>query len=89
MELFENQQNPSPLGTLGKHPKGEKLSLTKVNNETEDFLHEVFTKMENKDCKDLRRQFIVPDMPFTMALYLDKVMAVGTHRVLKLLIRHT
>ena len=32
-ELLENQQNPSPLDTLGKRPKGEKLSLTKVDKE--------------------------------------------------------
>jgi len=75
MELLENQQNPSPLDTLGKRPKGEKLSLTKVDKEMEDFFHEAFSTIENKDHKDLRRQFIVPDTPFTMALYLDKVMA--------------
>ena len=89
MELLENQQNPSPLDTLGKRPKGrpnmssglgsetfcQKLSLTKVDKETEDFLHEAFSTMENEDRKDLRRQFIVPDTPFTMAPYLDKVMA--------------
>ena len=74
-ELLENQQNPSPLDTLGKRPKGKKLSLTKVDKETEDFLHEVFSTMENEDCKDLRRQFMVPGTPFTMVSYIDKVMA--------------
>jgi len=75
MELLENQQNPSLLDMLVKHPKFEKLSLTKVDKEMEDFLHEAFSTMENEDRNDLRRQFIVPDTPFTTVPYLDKVMA--------------
>ena len=42
----------------------------------EDFLCETFTALENEDRKDNRKQFIMPDTPFTKAPCLNKVMAV-------------
>ena len=75
MELLEDEQNRSPVDTTGNRPKGEKLPLTKVEKETEDFLREAFTALDNEDRKSVRKRFIVPDTPFTMAPHLDKVMA--------------
>ena len=75
MELLEDEQNRSPVDTMGNRPKGEKLPLTKVEKETEDFLREAFTTLDNEDRKSIRKRFIVPDTPFTMAPHLDKVMA--------------
>lgn len=74
MELLKSQQNASPLDTLEKYPNGEKLPLTKVGKEMEDFVCEAFTNMENDVRKDIRKQFIVLNTPFTMAPHIDKVM---------------
>ena len=89
MELLENQQNPSPLDTLGKRPKGEKLSLTKVDKEMEYFLHEAFSTMENEDHKDLQRQFIVPDALSPWRRTLTKSWQQSAQSALKLQIRRT
>ena len=75
MELGEDEQSGNSLDTSGNRSKSEKLSLTKVEKETEEFLHESFTALENDVRKDIRKRFIVPDAPFTMAPRLDKVMA--------------
>ena len=56
---LEDNQDADKVGSAVKHPKGEKLCLTKVEENTENFLHEAFTPMDNEDCKDLRIQFIV------------------------------
>ena len=74
MEL-EDEQDANSSDTKADHPKGEKLCLTEVEKETRDFLREVFNTLDNEDCKDIRRKFIVPDTSFTTPPRLDKVMA--------------
>ena len=54
---------------------GDKIRPVKVHEETELVLQKAFAPLKNQDRRALRRQFLVPDMPLTMALKLDKVMA--------------
>ena len=56
-------------------PSGDEIRPVKVREETELVLQNAFTPLKNPDRRALRRQFVVPDMPLTMALKLDKVMA--------------
>ena len=75
-EQMELEDNPADVDfKSGKHPKGEKLRLTKVEESTEDFLREVFKPMSNEDQKELRGKFIVPDTTVTTPPCLDKLMA--------------
>ena len=80
---LEDNQDADKVGSAVKHPKGEKLSLTKVEKSTKNFLCETFTPMDNEDRKDLRSQFIVPDTPFTTPPHLDKLMAVEFSKSVK------
>ena len=54
---------------------GDEICPVKVCEETELILQKAFAPLKNQDCRALRRQFLVPDMPLTMAPKLDKVMA--------------
>ena len=54
---------------------GDEIRPVKVREETELVLQNAFTPLKNPDRRALRRQFLVPDMPLTMAPKLDKVMA--------------
>ena len=56
-------------------PSGNKIHPVKVRDESELVLHKAFTPLKNPDRHALRRQFVVPDLPITMAPKLDKVMA--------------
>ena len=51
---LEDNQDADNVGSAVKHLKRKKLCLTKVEESTENFLHEVFTPMDNKYRKDLR-----------------------------------
>ena len=57
-------------------PSGD--DTIKVCEKTELVLQNVFTPLKNLDHKMLRCQFLVLDMPLTMTLKLDKIMAAGT-----------
>ena len=54
---------------------GDEIRPVKVREETELVLQKAFAPLKNQDHRALRRQFLVPDMPLTMAPNLDKVMA--------------
>ena len=54
---------------------GDEIRPVKVREDTELFLHRAFTPLKNPERRALRRQFLVPDSPVTMAPKLDKVMA--------------
>ena len=54
---------------------GNEIRPVKVREETELVLQKAFEPLKNQDRRALRRQFLVPDMPLTMAPKLDKVMA--------------
>ena len=54
---------------------GDEIRRVKVREETELVLQKAFVPLKNQDRRALRRQFLVPDMPLTMAPKLDKVMA--------------
>ena len=54
---------------------GDEIRPVKVREETELVLQKAFAPLKNQDRRALRRQFLVPDMPLTMAPKLDKVMA--------------
>ena len=54
---------------------GDEIRPVKVREETELILQKAFVPLKNQDCRVLRRQFLVPDMPLTIAPKLDKVMA--------------
>ena len=54
---------------------GDKIRPVKVREDTELLLQRAFTPLKNPDRRALRRQFLVPDSPVTMAPKLDKVMA--------------
>ena len=41
----------------------------------EEFLCKVFIPVNNAECRQLRQQYIIPDIPFTTSPRLDKVMA--------------
>ena len=83
MELQDANGDADEVGNSAKRPKGEKLCLTKVEDTTEQFLCEVFTPMQNEDCKDLCSKFIVPDTPFTTPPHLDKLMATECSKSVK------
>ena len=53
---------------------GDRLRPVKVGEATEAILQQAFTPLKNADRLMLRRQFLVPDLPITMAPKLDKVM---------------
>lgn len=53
---------------------GDRLRPAKVGEATEAILQQAFTPLKNADRLALRRQFLVPDLPITMAPKLDKVM---------------
>ena len=63
------------LETLTLTSSGEEICPVKVHEETELVLQKAFAPLKNQDCRALRRQFLVPDMPLTMAPKLDEVMA--------------
>ena len=54
---------------------GDEIRRVKVREETELVLQKAFVPLKNQDRRALRRQYLVPDMPLTMAPKLDKVMA--------------
>ena len=54
---------------------GDEIRPVKVREETELVLQKAFAPLKNQDHRALRHQFLVPDMPLTMAPKLDKVMA--------------
>ena len=54
---------------------GDEVRPVKIRDESELVLHKAFTPLKNPDRRALRRQFVVPDLPITMAPKLDKVMA--------------
>ena len=54
---------------------GDEIRRVKVCEETELVLQKAFVPLKNQDHRALRRQYLVPDMPLTMAPKLDKVMA--------------
>ena len=54
---------------------GDEIRLVKVHEDTELLLQKAFTPLKNPDRRALRRQFLVPDLPISMAPKLDKVMA--------------
>ena len=81
IQLKDANLNAYKVGKSVKHPKGEKLHSTKVEENTEQFLWEVFTPMDSDDCKDLRNKLIVLDTPFTTSPHLNKVMAAEAQRV--------
>ena len=54
---------------------GDEIRPVKVREDTELLLQRAFTPLKNPDRSALRRQFLVPDSPITMAPKLDKVMA--------------
>ena len=54
---------------------GNEIRRVKVREETELVLQKAFVPLKNQDRRALRRQYLVPDMPLTMAPKLDKVMA--------------
>jgi len=45
MELEDRSADVDKVDQSGKHPKGEKLCLMKVEESTENFLREAFTTM--------------------------------------------
>ena len=53
----------------------DEIRPVKVREETELVLQKAFTPLKNPDRRALRHQFLVPDMPLTMAPKLDKVTA--------------
>jgi len=57
-----------------KSVKSDKVALTTVSQETEDFLRGAFIPMVNSDRRKLKAEFIVPSTPFTTAPWLDKSM---------------
>ena len=52
----------------------DRLRPVKVGEATEAILQQAFTPLKNADRLTLQRQFLVPDLPITMAPKLDKVM---------------
>ena len=56
-------------------PSGDEIRPVKVREDTELVLQNAFTPLKNPDHRALRRQFLVLDMPLTMAPKLNKVMA--------------
>ena len=54
---------------------GDEICPVKVREETEFVLQKAFAPLKNQDRRAQRRQFLVPDMPLTMAPKLDKVMS--------------
>ena len=54
---------------------GDEIRPVKIREESELVLHKAFAPLKNPDRRALRRQFVVPDLPLTMAPKLDKVMA--------------
>jgi len=65
-EQMELEDGSADVDQSGKHPKGEKLCLMKVEESTENFLREGSTTISNEDRKDLHSKFIVPDISFTV-----------------------
>ena len=63
------------LETEALSSSGDEIRPVKVRKETELVLQKAFVPLKNQDRRALRRQFLVPDMPLTMAPKLDKVMA--------------
>ena len=53
----------------------DRLRPVKVGEATEAILQQAFTPLKNADWPMLRRQFLVPDLPITMAPKLNKVMS--------------
>ena len=54
---------------------GDEIRPVKVREETELVLQKAFVPLKNQDRRALKRQFLVPDMPLTMAPKLDKVLS--------------
>ena len=73
MEL-EYELDDSTSNISSEKPGGDKVHLTQVHNSTEEFLRKAFTSVNNAECRQLRRQYIVTDVPFTTSPHLDKVM---------------
>ena len=53
---------------------GDRIHPVKVRESTETILQGAFAPLKNADRLTLRRQFLVPELPITMAPKLDKVM---------------
>jgi len=60
---------------MGESASYNKIRVTPVLEQTEELLKSAFIPMENKDCRQLQHEFIVPDTPFTTPPHLDKMIA--------------
>ena len=74
MELEDKLDDPAD-NISSKKSGGHKVHLTQVHDSTEEFPHKAFTSMNNAERRQLRQQYIVPDVPFTTSPCMDKVMA--------------
>ena len=60
---------------------GDRLRPVKVREATEAILQQAFTPLKNANQLMLCRQFLVPDLPITMAPKLDKVIVLSASQV--------
>ena len=76
MELNSDPEEEANTSNSAVEPTVyDKIRVTAVLEQTEEFLRSAFTSMENKDRRQLRHQFIVPNTPFTTPPQLDKMIA--------------
>jgi len=61
--------------TLEELLQNSKVLLTEVTQPTEEFLHEAFAQKDNATQSQFWQQFIVSSTSFTIAPYLDKMIA--------------
>ena len=77
MELEDKLDDPAGTISSEKPAGGDMVHLTQVHDSTEEFLHKpAFTSANNAERRQLRQQYIIPDVPFTTSPRLDKVMVV-------------
>jgi len=75
MEIESGGEDPDSSKKSTEPDSYVKLRVTPVLDTTEEFLKTAFSAMDNKDRRQLRHQFIVPDTPFTASPSLDKMIA--------------
>jgi len=72
----EEEANSSNTNSKTVEPASyDKICVTPVLEQTEEFLKSTFAPMENKDHQKLRHQLIMPDTPFTTPPHIDKMIA--------------
>ena len=75
MELESEEENPNLSQKPAEPASYNKISVTPVLESTKESLKTAFSPMKNKDRRQLRHQFIVPNTPFTTSPHLNKMIA--------------